>query len=104
MSWSSRNVSNIRKHYFINFCCLFLKSSKAFSESLNILSVYFTGLSASEIKHDLVADLSRVPVLVILSILLKVAATDVTYFLFREKLENNSNLRSLLIMGELLQY
>ena len=30
---------HIKKHYFIHFCCLFLKSSKAFSISLN-----FTGL------------------------------------------------------------
>ena len=26
---------HIKKHYFINFCCLFLKSLKAFSVSLN---------------------------------------------------------------------
>ena len=28
-------LSHIKKHYFIHFCCLFLKFSKVFSESLS---------------------------------------------------------------------
>ena len=35
---------HIKKHYFIHFCCLFLKSSKAFSVSI-IAPVFSSGIS-----------------------------------------------------------
>ena len=35
---------HIKKHYFIHFCCLFLKLLKAFSVSLDFKIIYFSCL------------------------------------------------------------
>ena len=40
----------IKKYYFLHFCCLFLKSSEAFSASLNRL-VIFTSLKLWRLRH-----------------------------------------------------
>ena len=42
-----------QKHYFVHFCCLFLKPSKAFSASLNDLTPFFLGSRGSR-YHDFI--------------------------------------------------